>query len=314
LNWVRLRCFAALVGGALILGGVEIPARAAPAVSTSVKIRVIKLARRGKRAFNRKRYEKALRFWRKAYGLWPKTQLLFNIALAYDRLKKPAQAMTFLREFEREAVKKQLKSSLLKAARKLFQSLDSQVSVLALRGHKGARVLVDGKLVGTVPLEVVLLPGSRKLEFRTEGRPVVRKQVELTAGRTTSLPVHFPRIRPTPRPRPPAKKKGLHMVYALSLAGLALGLSGAAIGTGMLAKQRYEEFQDDPTTSTRNQVRVLRDATNGLWAVAGIVGVSAVVIAIFTRWKTRRESATAQLELELDVGSGGLGVRLHGRY
>ncbi|MFH2010967.1 MAG: PEGA domain-containing protein [bacterium] len=312
---VRLRCLIALVAGALILGGAGAPAGAAPAVSTSVKIRVIKLARQGKRAFSKKRYDQALRFWKTAYSLWPKTQLLFNIALAHERLKQPAQAMTFLREFEREAERTQLKSSLLKAARKLFGSLDSQVSVLALRGHSGARVFVDGKLVGTVPLTVVLLPGSRTLEFRTPGRPAVRRQVELTAGRTTSLPVHFPRLRPPPRPRPPAQKKGLHMAYALSLAGLALALSGAAIGTGLLAKQRYDAFQDDPTASTRDRVRVLRDATNGLWAAAGIAGVGAVVIAIFTRWKSRREAPqSASLGVELDVGSAGLTVSIHGRY
>ncbi len=317
---------------ASLLLGASRPAEARAAVSTSVKLRVIKLAQAGKRAFMAKKYQEALRNWRQAYSLWPKPQLLYNIALAYDGFGKPAQAMTFLRAFFKEARSQPQKPALMAEARKLESGLTPKTSVLGLSGHKGAQAFVDGKLVGTLPLEIVLLPGAHSLELRSPGRITVKRALKLPAGRTTLLDVQMvptprrptlrprPLVRPRPRPRlgprpqPGPPPKGLHMAYALTAAGVAVALAGAAIGTGVLAVKRYDEFQDTPTLASRKRVKTLQDATNGLWAVAGTAGVAAVVLAIFTRWRSKRESSKAASALRLGTGPGGLGVTVHGRF
>lgn len=312
-----------LVTGILLGWSQPISARAA--VSTSVKIKVIKLARKGKRAFLAKRFDEAIRHWQQAYSLWPKPQLLYNIALAHARATRPIRAMSFLRAFFSEAKNQRQKRGLMRRARKLERSLQPQVAVLDLSGPKGAEVYLNDKRAGTVPLEAVLRPGPHRLEVRAKGRVTVSRSLWLPAGRTTALHIQ---MRPAPQrpvtpPRPqrgspgddPGPRKGLHMAFCLGTAGLALALAGIAVGTGMLAIARYEEFQDNPTTSTRARVKTLQNATNSLWGVAGAVGVAAVVLAIFTRWRRRRESAARPApRVELGVGPTGLGLSVRGVY
>lgn len=313
----------------VVLLGWSQPARTRAAVSTTVKLRVIKLARQAKRAFLASRYDEALRHWRRAYTLWPKPQLLYNIALAYERSRRPAQAMTFLRAFFAEAKTHPQKRALMRGARKLERSLLPRISVLGLSGPKGAQAFVDGKLVGSLPLEVVLLPGTHRLELRAPGRTTAKRTITLRAGRTTLLDVQMrtagrrPALRPDPRPglghgAHPATshpRKGLHMAYTLTLAGLALALAGAAVSTGLLAVKRYDEFQANPSLGSRARVKSLQDATNSLWAVAGAAGVAAVVLAIFTRWRAARESPSRPAPtVDIDLGPGGLGVAVRGIF
>ena len=118
-----------LLAAGLWLGWSQ-PAQARSSVSTSVKIKVVKLARKGKRAFLAKRYEDALRHWKRAYGLWPKPQLLYNIALAHSHAGQPIKAMSFLRAFFAEARTQPQKRRLMRRARKLESTLQPQVSVL----------------------------------------------------------------------------------------------------------------------------------------------------------------------------------------
>jgi len=310
------------------------------AVSTSVKLRVIKLAQQGKQAFLAKRYDEALRHWRDAYTLWRKPQLLYNIALAYERSGRPTQAMTFLRAFFNEAKTTPQKPDLMKGARKLEGALSPQVCVLGLIGPKGAQAFVDDKLVGNLPLEVVLAPGTHRLTLKGLGYTTVKRTITLVAGRTTLLDVHLPRaVRPrlptrpvsTTRPRPggpaahglgtqppsPSSGKGLHPAYTLAAAGVALALAGVAVGTGLLAVGRYEEFQTNPTLDSRARVKTLQDATNSLWGLAGAVGAAAVVLAIFTRWRSRPESRarpTPTPTVDIVPGPGGLGVAVRGSF
>lgn len=313
-----------LVAG-LLLGWSQ-PTSARGAVSTSVKIKVIKLARKGKRAFLAKRYDDALGHWQQAYGLWPKPQLLYNIALAHSRASRPVRAMSFLRAFFTEAKSQRQKRGLMRRARKLERSLQPQVAVLEISGPKGAEVFLNDKRAGTVPVEAVLRPGPHRLELRAKGRIAVSRTLWLPSGRTTALHIQMRLAPQRPVARRPGPgsgspgddagpQKGLHMAYSLGAAGVALALAGIAVGTGMLAIKRYDEFQANPTSTTRARVKTLQDATNGLWGVAGAVGVAAVVLAIFTRWRQRRESAAHPApRVELGVGPTALGVSVQGGF
>lgn len=311
------------------------PAAARTAVSTSVKLRVVKLAQQGKRAFVAKKFGEALKHWRKAYTLWPKPQLLYNIALAYERDKKPARALTFLRTFFAEAKSQPQKPALMLGAKKLERTLQPQVSVLHVSGPQGARVFLNDTLAGILPLDVVLLPGSYRLELRASGLTTVKRKILLEAGRNTLLDVKMypvprrprlrlrPRTRPRTRPGPgtgkpptrPAPAKGLHMAYFLTATGLALALAGTAVGTGVLAVKRFDEFQANKTAENRTRVKTLQNTTNAMWGLAGAAGVAAIVLAIFTRWRSGGESrARPSTQVDIALGSGGLGVAVRGSF
>ncbi len=332
------------IAALLLLAAPPLPAAPAPAVSAQVKLKVVRLARQGKHHFNAKRYREALTHWKKAYGLWPKPQLLFNIALAYDKLGSPAEAMTYLQAFEREAARVKIGARVMAAAARLRASLTPKVARLAVSGTAGARVFADGKLVGAIPLTAVLRPGVRSIDVRSAGYAPDRRRILLPAGTLTRLIVHLsttareappPRKRrvvvrpPPPRQRrappgpvtppppggSPTPKRGLHMAYVLSVAGLALALAGAAIGTGLEAIRQYDRFQDEPTTANRDRVVRWRDATTGLWVTAGAAGAAAVVLAIFTRWRSRPErTRPPRRSWQLVPGPGSLGLGVRGGF
>lgn len=105
------------------------------------------------------------------------------------------------------------------------------------------------------------------------------------------------------------------MYYCLGTAGLAVALSVTAVVTGLQAVKAYDRFQDAPTPVTRSRVVAFRDATNSLWAIAGIAGAAAVTLAVLTRWRRApaREVASAdppRLELRLE----GAGLSLTGAF
>jgi hypothetical protein len=309
--------------GALCVGVPARPAAARTAVSEAVKLRGVKIARQGSRAFARKKFDLALKYWRKAYSVYPNPQLLFNIALAYKALEEPAKAMIYVREFLKEAKptgsarrRRQIRR-LIRAAENLQKELEPLVATLEAKGEKGALVFVDKKLVGTLPLQIVLRPGKRKLEFRSEGKPSVHRELELQPGKTAVVEIKFPVVRPKPRPRPRPNNggKGLHMAYALSAGGLAVALACIAIGTGVRATQVFEDFEDQPTVENRDRVRSWRDATNSLWGISGAALVAAVVLGVFTNWRRRKEAPSPTgLQLNIEAAPTGFGLRVTGKY
>jgi hypothetical protein len=79
----------------------------------------------------------------------------------------------------------------------------------------GADVFVDGRLVGTTPVELPLVPGLHRLELRRQGFVAAREEITLAEGKTLSRTIRLepqptpvtappPPVVPSPRPtRPP---------------------------------------------------------------------------------------------------------------
>jgi hypothetical protein len=80
----------------------------------------------------------------------------------------------------------------------------------------GARVLVEGELVGTTPLELPLEPGTHRLHIERAGYIDLWRRVEVVAGETSELDVELQRA--------PSKSHDRSKLFG--------GLGGAALITG----------------------------------------------------------------------------------
>jgi bacteriorhodopsin len=101
----------------------------------------------------------------------------------------------------------------------------------------------------------------------------------------------------------------------ISAGAVALGLAGAAIGTGLMAQKLHDDYEANPTRETRADGRAMRNTTNILWGVAGAMGAASVVLAIFTQWKKPdKERSSLAPELQIGVGQGGATVSVTGRF
>ena len=132
-------------------------------------------------------------------------------------------------------------------------------------------------------------------------------------------------IRPQPRPRPfvptdtpgpSRKKRKLHWVYFVSAAGVAVVAAAAATGLGAKTNQVFDDFRRADAagdaaraSSLKSDGQTYEAATNGMWGLASAAGVAAVVLAIFTRWKKKKEDPAA-VSVAPMVGDGIAGISI----
>jgi len=202
--------------------------------------------------------------------------------------------------------------------------------VVSIQGPTGARVTMDGKEMGTVPLELIILPGMHLFVVtKPDGKRIAKRDWDVKPGLRRVWEVvearPRPRLRPRPRPRPrpvivvqppppPPPTKPVPMAVTITAGALAVALAGAAIGTGLKAQSLYDDYKANPTRDTRDQGVLMRNMTNGLWGAAGAVAITAGILAIFTQWKKQTEKSARVPDVGVGVQPGGASVTITGRF
>ncbi len=298
-------------------------------LSPAAKREAVRLDREAYKAWQKGNIKGALSFWLKAYSKWAKPLLLYNVALAYEQLKDPVSAVSYLRDYLRVAPSHGGKAAIMTQARDRLKTLRKKVSILVVKGPKGAMVLIDDKRIGVVPVEVVIAPGTHRIVLVKAKVKIGSQSVELKAGQSETVTVLAPipiappptkrRARPGPvilRPVPPPAPKGIPMTYCIAAGVVAVAVALVATGTGVKALQLNQDFQDTGSASARSDGMVLQNVTNGLWGVAAAAAVTSAILAVFTRWKRARPQGERSVELEFDVGAtpSGASVSLSGRF
>jgi hypothetical protein len=106
------------------------------------------------------------------------------------------------------------------AARAAFVEIRSQPA--------GARVLIEGELVGTTPLDLPLDPGIHQLHIQRAGYIDLWRRVEVVAGETSELDVELQRA-------PPKTHDRGKLLAGLGGASLIAGVGGLAAGAVLLS-------------------------------------------------------------------------------
>lgn len=308
----------------IALSGVERPALAQRYVPRAQKRKARRLQRRAIWAYRRHKYQKAVDYFHKAYKVWPRRELHFNIALCYGRLGNKIKAAYYLRKFVKDASAREMRS-----IPKWLKQILEEVAVVNIQGPDGGTVTMDGKNVGTVPVELIILPGMHLFVVtKASGKRIAKRDWDVKPGLRKVWEVVEEKPRPRPRPRltprpviivrpalppPPSKTKPISRAVTITAAVLAVALAGAAIGTGLKAQSLRKDYKANPTRDTRDQGMLLVNVTNGLWGAAGGVALTAGILAIFTQWTAVTEHAAAP---RVGVGAtpGGASISVSGRF
>lgn len=296
-------------------------------LSPAQKREAVRLDSEAYKAWQKGNIKQALSLWLKAYSKWPKPLLLYNVALAYEQLKDPVHAVSYLRDYLRVAPAQGGKAALITQARGRLKKLRQQVSVLVVKGPQGSMVLIDGKPIGVVPVEVVIAPGAHRIDLVKAKVKVGGQTVQLKAGQSETVTVLAPipiaqppkrrRVGPRPiidRPAPPKPPKGLPMTYAITAGVVGGAVAIAATVTGVMALGLNKKFKDTGSASARTDGIRLQHATNALWGVAGVAAVTSAILAIFTRWKRARPDRDRSVDLDMVALPGGASVSVSGRF
>jgi hypothetical protein len=306
----RLVLYALVIG--LSLGTVRMsPASATP------KAEAKKLFLKGKRFYEKGKYVKAINAFNSALRHRSHPVILFNIALCYALLKKPVEATTYGRRYLKLASGK--KGDLPKE----LQTAMNKVGVVVIRSpDPAAEIYLDGALLGKGRVEKVALPGSLTAFLKLAGRVVARRSLVVVAGKetlwkVTTLPRLPRRVVERPGTTPPGSggkksaRTGIHWVWVTTLAIVAVGAATGAGVMSMKTKQAHDDFLADRTdASLRDDGMRFETTANVLWGLAAAGAVTAVVLAIFTRWSGGDKERPKAVQLTPSLTPGGAGLTL----
>jgi hypothetical protein len=186
------------------------------------------------------KYAEALAEFERAYEIAPHPLVLYNIATCHRELSRYGEAVRYYRRFLDEGKGKVPQKRLDEAKTELDAVLARLARVtIKVEGGEGAKVILDGKELGTMPIDAPLIvpPGEHKLVVRAEGKQDAERSVRVASGdevEVTLKLVDAPSIvveQPRETSLPPLTDGGSptlpvrHRRFAL----------GAAFGTNLMA-------------------------------------------------------------------------------
>jgi tetratricopeptide (TPR) repeat protein len=285
--------------------------------------RVVKLAknlyRTAKLYFDDKNYEEALHNFKKAYKLSKRAELLFNIAFCYEKLRKPKNAILYLKVYKRRFPQESLVvDKKINQLTKMFNN--SFVNING--GIVGSVVLIDGKISGKLPLKkpVRVIPNvSHEIIVKSKHSKSFQRTVTVKAGRTlvvtvslkvkeTENPKIFPKLKISKRQNVIIKsvdEKKHETSFEISTgrksAIIIIGiLGGASLIAGSVSGylaldsiKKYDEAKEDglvdDLSSHEDDARLYAHISDGAF-LFGAVAISTAAIIYFTSPKKSSNS------------------------
>lgn len=203
------------------------------------KQRAKRLVDAGNEHFRAQRFAEALGLYEEAHAAYPSPKILLNLAEAHRNLDAAAPAVQAYERFLRESGTAD--PDLLANVRMRLAALEPQVSRLELTCEvRGARVEIDGREAGILPLEAqVLAPGLHRVTAELVGYAPFAAEVETAAGAKTRLEVRLTPLAAAPTrvavrsaPEDDAGLVGRWWFWA----AIAAAAAGVVVGSALLAR------------------------------------------------------------------------------
>jgi tetratricopeptide (TPR) repeat protein len=276
---------------------------------------------KGKQLFAAGSYDEAAVAFVKAYEAAPHQAVLANIALCHDKAGRYPEAVIYYRRYIADPVQKGKNAEI----RQRLQELKNEIGELDIEClAAGCSIRVDGEDRGAAPVNVVVEPGSHKIEGVVDGEiretimeradagTVVR--VRLRAERAAAEAAPATPEQPAPAPAPPPAERAVKLRAPFWIATGVTGAAGAlTIAFGALTIETRDDYEasgytDADLKETGERNRLL---TNVMIGVTAAAGAAAVAFAIYDLVSAGAEepAGDAGAEVALVPGPGaGLGV------
>jgi hypothetical protein len=253
-------------------------AQATPSVTTADEERRRALYQEGKAAIKAMHWVDAKTALEQAWAITPSYDVALLLAQAELNLGHNAEAARLLAYYFRNVSAKESEKTYANA-KKGFERAKQQVSSVTVTAPEGAALFVDGKPVGTAPLDGSLFvnPGSRTFEARRSDTKVM-KTLDAVAGQEQTISLGFPEPSPTAAP--------------------AAANPEASVGAGL----------SDPVVASNPVSSDRRSGTDGPSVVPVVVGGSITLVALGLGIGYRVAAASSHsdfLRLQEKNGDGG---------
>jgi hypothetical protein len=188
LNIGRLALLVALLGGVVI----TTPFTAAYAQNNA---QYEEVKAKAKAAFGQGEYDDAAIFFREAFDIEPRSSLLYNIGLCYEKSGNTASAVVFYERYVSASPGSAKAAAVKRKVDGLKQQLEGSYETVQVKSSpSGAMVFVDDKskgAMGTTPLDFRLLPGTYTLIVEKSGYEPAKQQIRLSKGRDAKVAVRL---------------------------------------------------------------------------------------------------------------------------
>jgi hypothetical protein len=158
--------------------------------------------REGNAAYKQKRYAEAKVAYEDAFRRKQTHDIAANLGFAEIKLELWREAATHL-SFALRNWAPTGKAASRESAMEFLTAAKEKIATLVLAGPAGAELLIDGKPVGTAPIEELFVdPGAHTVGARREGFEPAEQTVQAEKGKTLPVTLNLVPVAP-PAPPPP---------------------------------------------------------------------------------------------------------------
>ena len=224
--------------------------------------------------------------------------VLFNMAVCFEELLRPADAMaTYERYLEEAAPGADERREVERSVRRL----DAMLATVTVESSAPASVWLDGRELGTAPGSFRVSAGEHTLELRAEGFETTQRSFTLASGVEETLRFELSALSDFRGISPTWTYAGIGLTGAAAAGGATAGIL-ALVGLGSIPDERpvVEEDVED--------VRDPALAADVLFGIAGAFAITTIVLIAVTDW----DADDADDDVALWVGPGS--IRLVGSF
>jgi hypothetical protein len=302
-----------LAAALLLLLLVPTPARAADNASREAA----KHFQRGVDLYNDGDFRGALVEFKKAYDVWPRANVLYDIGQTEFQLLDYASALRTMERYLAETGANAPHRAEVEAS---VETLRGRVGHVAVSTEAGCEITVDDQPAGTSPIETPILVsvGPRKLTVICPGPRSTSQRIEVVAGETQRIELH------PPAPAPAAVRAAMNLaaheskpaqpgkgyVTGWIVSGVLVAAT-AALGATTLVEQSKLGQLRNTFPVTKSEIDRQTALTTGLAITSDVLGAAAIVAAGVSTYLTVKHERSKQ---HLRVGLSGAGVQVGGVF
>jgi hypothetical protein len=154
------------------------------------------------------KYAEALAEFERAYEIEPHPLVLYNIATCHRELSHYGEAVKYYQRFLSEG-KGKVPPGRLKEAQSELDGVLARIArvTITIKGGEGAKVLLDGAEIGTMPIDgpLIVPPGEHKFTVRAEGKQDAERSIRVASGDEVEVTLQL-----TDAPKTPLPVESLH--------------------------------------------------------------------------------------------------------
>ena len=276
---------------------------------------------RGVDLYNDGDFRGALVEFKKAYSVWPRANVLYDIGQTEYQLLDYASALKTMERYLAETGPNAQHRSEVEST---VEVLRGRVGRIQLTTDGGAcDVLVDDQPQGTTPLDGPLLVsvGPRKVAVHCAGDRAAIKRLEVAAGETVRLELKVPpqsgvvpgsAALTTPPHDTTPKKPGKSFITGWIVSGVLVAAT-IAMGTTTLVEDSKLTALRNSFPASKSEIDAKGSLVTGLSITSDVLGAASIAaIGVSTYLTIKYERGEKQKRL--NVGFSGNGVRVGGTF